>query len=91
MGVLIDPVAFVSEHVETLVELDHDYAELAQRLGVSPYLRAPAVGVEEAFIEGLADPRCERALERDGCEPDGEPAPHVRPLWPLRDDASASA
>ena len=33
VGVLIDPVAFVSEHVETLVELDHDYAELAREPG----------------------------------------------------------
>jgi ferrochelatase len=43
-GVLIAPIAFVSEHVETLVELDHEYAALAARIGLSPYLRAPAVG-----------------------------------------------
>ena len=71
-GVLLDPVAFVSEHVETLVELDVDYAKLAQTLGVSPYLRAPALGVEEGFIAGLAS-AVERALRRGGCEPDGTP------------------
>ncbi|WP_333587224.1 ferrochelatase [Phenylobacterium sp.] len=54
-GVLLSPIAFVSEHVETLVELDHEYAELAQAKGVSPYLRAPALGVEPAFIRGLRD------------------------------------
>lgn len=54
-GVLIAPIAFVSEHVETLVELDRDYAELAARLGVRTYLRAPALGVAEAFIGQLAD------------------------------------
>ena len=54
-GVLIVPIAFVSEHVETLVELDHEYAELAAGLGVAPYLRVPALGVEAAFIAALAD------------------------------------
>jgi len=54
LGVIVDPVAFVSEHVETLVELDRDYAELAARLGVAPYLRVPAMGLTPAFIEGLA-------------------------------------
>jgi ferrochelatase len=53
-GVLLVPVAFVSEHVETLVELDRDYAELAQAKGAKHYLRAPAVGVLPPFIEGLA-------------------------------------
>jgi ferrochelatase len=54
LGVLVVPIAFVSEHVETLVELDRDYAELAQALGCPIYLRAPALGTEPAFIEGLA-------------------------------------
>jgi ferrochelatase len=54
LGVLVVPVAFVSEHVETLVELDRDYAELAQALGCPIYLRAPAIGTEPIFIEGLA-------------------------------------
>lgn len=52
-GVLVTPIAFVSEHVETLVELDHEYAELAQEAGCQPYLRAPALGVETAFIDAL--------------------------------------
>jgi len=54
-GVLIAPIAFVSEHVETLVELDHDYAALAKAVGVSPYLRSPTPGVRDSFIAGLAD------------------------------------
>jgi ferrochelatase len=54
-GVLLSPIAFVSEHVETLVELDHEYAELATHEGVSPYLRAPALGVEADFVRGLRD------------------------------------
>jgi ferrochelatase len=54
-GVLITPIAFVSEHVETLVELDHEYAGLARDVGVPFYLRAPAIGVDLAYIEGLAE------------------------------------
>ncbi|CAN5209211.1 ferrochelatase [soil metagenome] len=54
-GVLLVPVAFVSEHVETLVELDRDYAELAEELNCRHYLRAPAVGITGRFVEGLAD------------------------------------
>lgn len=54
-GALVVPIAFVSEHVETLVELDHEYAALARPLGLPFYLRAPAVGVDVAFIEGLAE------------------------------------
>ena len=53
-GVIVAPVAFVSEHVETLVELDHDYARIAHEAGCRPYLRAQAPGVREVFIDDLA-------------------------------------
>jgi ferrochelatase len=53
-GALIAPIAFVSEHVETLVELDHEYAKAAREAGCSPYLRAPTPGVRPRFIEDLA-------------------------------------
>jgi ferrochelatase len=53
-GVLIAPIAFVSDHVETLVELDHDYAQLAHQVGCAPYLRAPTPGVRARFVEDLA-------------------------------------
>ncbi len=54
VAVVVVPVAFVCEHSETLVELDIDYAELAARSGVPRYLRVPAVGIDAAFIGGLA-------------------------------------
>ena len=54
MNLLIDPVAFVSEHVETLVELDRDYAELADRHGCDIYLRARTAGTEPGFVDALA-------------------------------------
>jgi ferrochelatase len=53
-GVLVAPIAFVSEHVETLVELDHEYAQLAHEVGCTPYLRAPTPGVRARFVEDLA-------------------------------------
>ena len=48
------PVAFVSEHSETLVELDIEYRELAARAGVPAYHRVPTVGAAPRFIGGLA-------------------------------------
>jgi ferrochelatase len=74
VGVLVDPVSFVSEHVETLVELDRDYAEAARAAGAPCYLRAPAVGVLPAFIDGLAA-AVRGALGRRGLTPDGPQCP----------------
>lgn len=53
-GVLIAPIAFVSEHVETLVELDHEYRALAEQAGCPVFLRAPALGVAPSFIDTLS-------------------------------------
>lgn len=64
-GLLVAPIAFVSEHVETLVELDHEYAEVARQAGCPVYLRAPALGVAARFIDDLAEVVV-RALNRDG-------------------------
>lgn len=52
--VMVIPVAFVSEHSETLVELDIEYAELAKNSGVPAYYRIPTVYCHPAFINGLA-------------------------------------
>ena len=54
-GIVIVPVAFVSEHSETLVELDIEYKKLAEKNGCSFYKRIPALGIEENFIKGLAE------------------------------------
>jgi ferrochelatase len=55
VGVFVVPVAFVSEHIETLVELDIEYGELAHSLGVAPYLRTPTVSLAQPFIGQLAE------------------------------------
>ena len=52
--ILLVPVAFVSEHSETLVELDIDYRKLAEAHGGEVYIRVPTVGTHPAFIAGLA-------------------------------------
>lgn len=54
-GVLIVPIAFVSEHIETLVELDIDYRKVAETLGISPYLRVPALGTAPNYIQALSE------------------------------------
>ena len=53
-GLIVAPIAFVSEHSETLVELDIEYSELARVSGVVDYIRVPVVGTQESFIGGLA-------------------------------------
>ena len=54
-GIVIVPIAFVSEHSETLVELDIEYKKLAEKNGCSFYKRVPALGIEKNFIKGLAE------------------------------------
>jgi protoporphyrin/coproporphyrin ferrochelatase len=54
LAVVIAPIAFVSEHSETLVELDIEYATLAAASGVPHYVRVPTVGTHAQFIDGLA-------------------------------------
>jgi protoporphyrin/coproporphyrin ferrochelatase len=61
---VVAPISFVSEHSETLVELDLDYRDLAAASGVPAYHRVPTVGTEPRFIKSLA------ALVRRACTED---------------------
>ncbi|NKB45477.1 MAG: ferrochelatase [Alphaproteobacteria bacterium] len=63
--VVIAPISFVSEHVETLVEIEQEMRELALEVGVPGFERVPAVATGTAFIEGLAD-MVRRVLARGG-------------------------
>ena len=54
VAVLVVPIAFVSDHSETLVELDVDYRTHAGRLGVPGYFRVPTQNSDIAFIAALA-------------------------------------
>ena len=53
-SVVLYPLSFVSEHSETLVELDIDYRHLAEQARVPRYVRVPTVGTHPLFIGGLA-------------------------------------
>ena len=53
VSLVVCPIAFVSEHSETLVELDIEYRHLAERAGVPRFVRVPAVGTHPDFIAGL--------------------------------------
>ncbi len=53
--IILVPIAFVSEHSETLVELDIEYKELAEDHGVTEYHRIPALGVQPFFIDALKE------------------------------------
>jgi len=56
VAILVVPIAFVSEHSETLVELDVEYGNLAKRrLGVPGYFRVPAQNDDPDFIAALAE------------------------------------
>ena len=51
--IVVVPVAFVSEHSETLVELDIEYKKLAEENGSQQYIRVPAVTINKNFINSL--------------------------------------
>jgi len=53
--VVVAPIAFVSEHVETLVEIEIEYRELAAECGVPGFYRVPAVAAGETYISGLVE------------------------------------
>ncbi len=61
---VVAPIAFVSEHSETLVELDVEYRELAVSAGVPKFSRVPTVSTRPEFIAGLAA-LVDQALGRD--------------------------
>ena len=74
LGVIIAPIAFVSEHVETLVELDRDYAAFAARVGAAPYIRVPTLSDDPAFIESLAK-LVANTLQGEGVRPGASACP----------------
>jgi ferrochelatase len=53
--VLVIPISFVSEHIETLYELDILYKKLAADSGVANFRRVPALNSDPAFIRALAE------------------------------------
>ncbi len=52
--VVVVPIAFTSDHIETLSELDREYGEVAHHAGITHYKRAPALNDRPLFLDGLA-------------------------------------
>ena len=61
VAVLVVPIAFVSEHSETLVELDVEYRALAERLGVPGYFRVPTQNTDAGVHRGTGRSGATRA------------------------------
>jgi ferrochelatase len=53
--VVVVPISFVSEHIETLQEIDMEYRELAEEAGIEHFHRVPALNTHPVFINDLAD------------------------------------
>ena len=70
---VVVPLSFVSEHSETLYELDQIYRDAALAAGAPTYIRVPATGTHPDFIAALADLTCQ-TMTRPGLAPD--------PAWP---------
>ena len=52
---VVVPISFVSEHIETLEEIDIEYREIAEQAGIETFARVPAPDTDPAFIQALAD------------------------------------
>mmetsp|Transcript_11689 Transcript_11689/g.38456 ORF Transcript_11689/g.38456 Transcript_11689/m.38456 type:complete len:322 (+) Transcript_11689:675-1640(+) len=52
-GVVVVPISFVSEHIETLEEIDVEYKEIAEDAGIRHWRRVPALNLEPDFIQEL--------------------------------------
>jgi protoporphyrin/coproporphyrin ferrochelatase len=52
---VVVPISFVSEHIETLEEIDIEYREIAEEAGIHTFNRVPALDTNPVFIEALTD------------------------------------
>ncbi len=76
-GLIMVPLSFVSDHVETLCEIDIQYRQLAEGLGLK-FIRIPALNTEKAFISGLKKLVIKACQAKDWCPLQGTGArsPH---------------
>lgn len=54
-NLLVVPLSFVSDHIETLYEIDIQYAEEARALGIANFRRSPSLNSSPRFIDCLAE------------------------------------
>lgn len=66
-NVLVVGIAFTSDHIETLSEIDIEYAHLAREVGIGRFERAPAFNGDPAFQEVLAEIVAEHLARGEAC------------------------
>lgn len=54
-NLVVVPISFVSEHIETLEEIDIEYRELAEESGITNWRRCPALNTYPGFVGDMAD------------------------------------
>ncbi len=54
-NVMVVPIAFTSDHIETLSEIDIEYGELAESLGMTGFTRAPSLNARADFLDAMAN------------------------------------
>ncbi len=52
---VVVPISFVGEHIETLQEIDIEYKEIAENAGIKNFRRVKALNTYPTFINGLSD------------------------------------
>jgi len=57
----VQPVSFTCEHIETLMELDVELCEDAEKAGIEEYRRGPALNLDEGWLASMADELVARA------------------------------
>lgn len=87
---VVVPISFVSEHIETLQEIDIEYREIAEEAGIHGFHRVPALNTHPRFIGDMADMVTEalvapRQLFSDVVQPDKKVKiyPQERSAWGL--------
>ncbi|HEY9889256.1 MAG TPA: ferrochelatase, partial [Candidatus Obscuribacterales bacterium] len=87
---VVVPISFVSEHIETLQEIDIEYREIAEEAGIEVFRRVPALNTHPGFISDMASMVMEalaapRRLFSDVVEPDKKVKiyPQERSAWGL--------
>jgi len=87
---VVVPISFVSEHIETLQEIDMEYREVAEEAGIETFRRVPALNTHPGFIDDMAKMVMEaleapRRLFSDVVEPDKKVKiyPQERSAWGL--------
>jgi ferrochelatase len=87
---VVVPISFVSEHIETLQEIDIEYREIAEEAGIKTFRRVPALNTHPGFIEDMAKMVIEannspRKLFSDVVQPEKQVKiyPQERSAWGL--------